>query len=152
METPPFIARQADSQESVEFPIRANHPIRANRVNRFARITPLSCPKSGHKIREKKIRRPKNKKFATMTMFVLISRRPISQFWCAPGRRIKCPLHTVKRRESTNILRRMHHQSPLWCSAHQNRTIAIASDFRVDGAKSPNIPQKEGVSGSEIPA
>ena len=29
--------------------------------------------------------------------------------------------------------------------AHQNRTIAIASDFRVDGAKSPEILQKEGV-------
>ena len=36
--------------------------------------------------------------------------------------------------------------------AHQNRTIAIASDFRVDGAKSPEIPQKEGVLGSEIAA
>ena len=36
--------------------------------------------------------------------------------------------------------------------AHQNRTIAIASDFRVDGAKSPEIPQQEGVSGSEIAA
>ena len=36
--------------------------------------------------------------------------------------------------------------------AHQNRTIAIASDCRVDGAKSPEIPQKEGVSGSEIAA
>ena len=36
--------------------------------------------------------------------------------------------------------------------AHQNRTIAIASDFRVDGAKSPEIPQKEGVWGSEIAA
>ena len=34
--------------------------------------------------------------------------------------------------------------------AHQNRTIAIASDFRVDGAKSPEISQKEGVLGSEI--
>ena len=34
--------------------------------------------------------------------------------------------------------------------AHQNRTIAIASDFRVDGAKSPEIPQKDGVLGSEI--
>ena len=34
--------------------------------------------------------------------------------------------------------------------AHQNRTIAIASDFRVDGAKSPEIPQREGVLGSEI--
>ena len=42
IETPIFIARQADSHESLEFPIRANHPIRANRANRFARITPLS--------------------------------------------------------------------------------------------------------------
>ena len=37
-----FIARQADSHKSLEFPIRANHPIRAYRANRFARITPLS--------------------------------------------------------------------------------------------------------------
>ena len=36
--------------------------------------------------------------------------------------------------------------------AHQNRTIAIASDFRVDWAKSPEIPQKKGVWGSEIAA
>ena len=36
--------------------------------------------------------------------------------------------------------------------AHQNRTIALASDLRVDGAKSPEIPQKERVSGSEIAA
>ena len=36
--------------------------------------------------------------------------------------------------------------------AHRNRTIAIASDFRVDGAKPPEIPQKEGVLGSEIAA
>ena len=36
--------------------------------------------------------------------------------------------------------------------AHQNRTIAIASDFRVDEAKSPEIPQQEGVLGSEIAA
>ena len=35
------MVRQADSHESLEFPIRANHPIRANRANRFARITPL---------------------------------------------------------------------------------------------------------------
>ena len=35
---------------------------------------------------------------------------------------------------------------------HQNRTIAIASDFRVDGAKSPEILQKEGVLGTEIAA
>ena len=39
-----------------------------------------------------------------------------------------------------------------FCLAHQNRTIAIASDFRVDGGKSPEIPQKEGVLGSEIAA
>ena len=39
----------------------------------------------------------------------------------------------------------------LLCLAHQkNRTIAIASDFRVDGAKSPEILQKEGISASEI--
>ena len=37
-----FIARQADSPESLEFPIRAN------RANRFARITPR-IPQSGHK-------------------------------------------------------------------------------------------------------
>ena len=36
--------------------------------------------------------------------------------------------------------------------AHQDRTIVIARDFRVDGAKSPEIPQKEGVLGSEIAA
>ena len=45
IETPIFIARQADSHESLEFPIRANHPIRTNRANfRFARITPLRTP------------------------------------------------------------------------------------------------------------
>ena len=33
--------------------------------------------------------------------------------------------------------------------ADQNRTIVFASDFRVDGAKSPEIPQKEEVLGSE---
>ena len=36
--------------------------------------------------------------------------------------------------------------------AHQNRRIAIASDFRVDGAKSPEILQTEEVLGSEIAA
>ena len=36
--------------------------------------------------------------------------------------------------------------------AHQNRTIAMASDFRVDGAKSPEISQKERVLGPEIAA
>ena len=38
-----LIAHQADSHESLEFPIRANHQFRANRASRFARITPLSC-------------------------------------------------------------------------------------------------------------
>ena len=38
------------------------------------------------------------------------------------------------------------------CLEHQNRRIAIASDFRVDGARSPEIPQKEGVLGSDIAA
>ena len=42
IETPIFIARQADSHESLEFPIRANHLILANLANRLARITPLS--------------------------------------------------------------------------------------------------------------
>ena len=37
----------------------------------------------------------------------------------------------------------LHHVSD-FALAHQNRTIAIASDFRVDGAKSPEILQKEG--------
>ena len=37
----PLLARQADSHELLEFPIRTNHPICANRANRFARITPL---------------------------------------------------------------------------------------------------------------
>ena len=41
VEAPIFVARQADSHKSLEFSIRANHPIRANRANRFARITPL---------------------------------------------------------------------------------------------------------------
>ena len=36
--------------------------------------------------------------------------------------------------------------------AHQNRTIAVASDFRVDGAESPEILQKQGVLGSDIAA
>ena len=37
-----FIARQADSHESLEFAVRANRVIRVNRANRFARFTPLS--------------------------------------------------------------------------------------------------------------
>ena len=39
-----------------------------------------------------------------------------------------------------------------WILAHQNRTIAIASDFRADRVKSPEIPQKATVLGSEIAA
>ena len=40
---PIFMTRQADSPESLEFPIRANRVTRANHANfRFARITPLS--------------------------------------------------------------------------------------------------------------
>ena len=39
IETPIFIARQADSHDLLEYPIRASHPIRANRAHRFARIT-----------------------------------------------------------------------------------------------------------------
>ena len=42
--------------------------------------------------------------------------------------------------------------NPFPLLTHQNCTITIASDFRVDGAKSPEIPQKEGVMGSEIAA
>ena len=40
IETPVSIARRTDSHESLEFPLRANRPIRANRAKRFARITP----------------------------------------------------------------------------------------------------------------
>ena len=43
---PIFIARQADSHESLEFPIRANHP------NRFARITPLRGEGPKHCLKE----------------------------------------------------------------------------------------------------
>ena len=45
-----------------------------------------------------------------------------------------------------------HYLQRIGSLAHQNRTIAIASDFRVDGAKSPEIPQQEGVLGSDIAA
>ena len=48
IETPIFIALQADSPESREFPTRANHPIRANRANRFARITPVREGRDGN--------------------------------------------------------------------------------------------------------
>ena len=51
---------------------------------------------------------------------------------------------------SCRILQRPRHAATAKCLAHHNRTIAIASDFRVDGAKSPEIPQKEGISASEI--
>ena len=56
IETPIFIARQADSHESLEFPIiRANHPIRANRANRFARITPLRGSLRAQRLKKKLI-------------------------------------------------------------------------------------------------
>ena len=38
---PYFYSASGRSPESLEFPIRANHLIRVNRANRFARITPL---------------------------------------------------------------------------------------------------------------
>ena len=44
------------------------------------------------------------------------------------------------------------HSTCFYSLAHQNRRIAIASDFRVDWAKSPEILQKEGVLRSEIAA
>ena len=59
-------------------------------------------------------------------------------------------LDTLSGRKLCPKLRKKLH--PHLSLAHQNRTIAIASDFRVDGAKSPEIPQKEGVLGSEIAA
>ena len=42
LKPPIFIVHQADLHEPLEFPIRANLVIRANRANRFARITLLS--------------------------------------------------------------------------------------------------------------
>ena len=48
LETPIFIAPQADSHESLEFPIRANH------ANQFSRITPLSSLPQGPKDWKKK--------------------------------------------------------------------------------------------------
>ena len=46
IETPMFIARQADSHESLDFWV-----ICANRANRFARITPLSICMNSHFLR-----------------------------------------------------------------------------------------------------
>ena len=46
---PIFKARQADSRESLEFPIR----IRANRANRFARVTPLRRRRADRKAKLK---------------------------------------------------------------------------------------------------
>ena len=59
IETPIFIARQADSHGSLEFPIRANHPIQPNRANRFARITPLSLYRMGGRRRSLLRRQPR---------------------------------------------------------------------------------------------
>ena len=44
IETPIFIARQADSHESLEFPICANHPIRANHATKIVRNCAHSWP------------------------------------------------------------------------------------------------------------
>ena len=57
-----------------------------------------------------------------------------------------CLLHCMTKRA----------RHPSWTQimnlAHQNRTTAIASDFRVDRAESQEILQKEGVPGSKIAA
>ena len=75
MKSPIFIARQADSHESLEFPIRANHPIRANRANRFARITPLS---EGNWSLERKI--PSEGQFAQLSLRGIILPHKIQMF------------------------------------------------------------------------
>ena len=51
-----------------------------------------------------------------------------------------------------HILCRFVNLSTFVFLAHQNRTITIASDLPVDGAKSPEILQEEWVLGSEIAA
>ena len=61
-----------------------------------------------------------------------------------------CSLHLWER--CMPHLKYLFHSGRQATLAHQNRTIAIASDFRVDGTKSPEIPQKEGVLDSEIAA
>ena len=115
-ETPIFIVRLADSPESLQFPIRANHPIRANLANRFARIMPLRYYHTENQVSLVRTSLPQPDSDGKST-----------DFGVGGGKTI------------LNL-------------AHQNRTIAIASDFRVDGAKSPEIPQKELVLGSEIAA
>ena len=62
------------------------------------------------------------------------------------------PLSGQPRKVTLESLFRHFNCFGVWGLAHQNRTIAIASDFRVDGAKSPEIPQQEGALGSEIAA
>ena len=72
-------------------------------------------------------------------------------------------IHVDQRVVGWSVGRHVDHPcgSPMWIThvgggkfrlAHQNRTIAIASDFRVDGAKSPEFLQKEWVLGLEIAA
>ena len=51
----------------------------------------------------------------TMTIVEFISRRPIFQFWGAPGCRIKCPFYTMEHRENAKIFHLMCHQGPFWC-------------------------------------
>ena len=66
-------------------------------------------------------------------------------------RRTLSQVHTLSPRQQATYQYNVQIQRSN-CLAHQNRTIAIASDFRVDGAKSPEILQKEGVLGSDIAA
>ena len=74
---------------------------------------------------------------------------------CVAASRKSCKGGPLQRFSPQQKVYRVPHTSAYrfaYSLAHQNRTIAIASDFRVDGAKSPEIAQKEGVLGSEIAA
>ena len=69
----------------------------------------------------------------------------VAQARLDPLSRDGCPCHAMFFRVSQTIAATAGE-----VESHQNRTIAIASDFHVDGAKSPEVPQKAGVSGSDI--
>ena len=52
----------------------------------------------------------------TTTIFELISKDPIVQFWGTPGWCILCPFYTVEhRKKNAEILDLMCHQMPFWC-------------------------------------
>ena len=79
----------------------------------------------------------------------------IARRWCTQIRTktpyLRC--NALRSQTTANIV--MHTRSSITATAiqaHQNHRVAIASDFRVDGAQSPEIPQKEEVLGSEIAA